>query len=78
MRRTFQTESVWRPFPPQLQSVQPLLPTQGVLGAHLVGRLGGGDVDLGVPGAALSCQTKRKRRTVFLELYILVLKLQDV
>lgn len=68
----FYMESVWCPFPPQLQSVQPLLSAQGVLGANFVGRLSGVDVDLGVPGAALSCQTKRKTRTAFLELYVLV------
>lgn len=41
---------------PQLQSVQPLLPTQSVLRAHFVGRLRGSDVNLGVSRGGLSCQ----------------------
>ena len=56
MNSSVMERSMWCPLPPQLQSVQALLPTQGVLGAHFVGRLCGGDVDLGVLGGALSCR----------------------
>lgn len=51
--------SMWRPFAPQLQSVQALLPTQGVLCAHFVGRLRGCDVNLSVFGGGLPCQDKQ-------------------
>lgn len=49
-------KSMWRPLSSQLQSVQALLPTQGVLRADFVGRLCGGDVNLGISGGGLSCQ----------------------
>ena len=48
-------KSMWRPLSSQLQSVQALLPTQCMLGAHFVSRLCGRDVNLGVLSGALSC-----------------------
>ena len=45
-----------RPLSPQLQSGQALLPPQGVLRPHLVGRLCRRDVYLRVLGGTLSCQ----------------------
>lgn len=39
-----------RPLSSQLQRVQALLATQGVLRAHFVGRLRGSDVNLGISG----------------------------
>lgn len=48
-------KSMWRPLSSQLQSVQALLPTQCMLGAHFVGHLCSRDVNLGVLSGALSC-----------------------
>lgn len=52
-----------RSFPPQLERVQALLAAQGMLRSDFVRRLRGGDVDVGVPGGALSCRetTQRER-----------------
>lgn len=49
-------ESVRRPLPPLLQGVQALLASQGVLRAHFVGCLCGGDVNLRVLGGAPPCR----------------------
>lgn len=51
--------SMRRPLSSQLQSVQALLPTEGMLRPDFVGRLCSGDVNLGVLGGALSCQEKQ-------------------
>lgn len=58
-------KSMWRPLSSQLQSVQALLPTQCMLGAHFVGHLCSRDVNLGVLSGALSCP---KIKTVFFNL----------
>lgn len=47
------------PLPPQLQSVQALLTPQRMLRAHLVRRLRGRDVNLGVLGGGLSWEDTR-------------------
>ena len=52
---------MWRPLSSQLQSVQALLPTQGMLRADFVGRLCGSDVNLGVLGGALPCQNTAQK-----------------
>lgn len=52
-------KSMRRPLSSQLQSVQALLPTEGMLRPDFVGRLCSGDVNLGVLGGALSCQEKQ-------------------
>lgn len=49
-------KSMRRPLSPQLQSVQALLPTQGMLRPHFVGRLCRRDVYLRVFAGTLSCQ----------------------
>lgn len=48
-------KSMWCSLSSQLQSVQALLPTQGMLRADFVGRLCGSDVNLGILGGALPC-----------------------